>query len=138
MLAIAQLKRTMRLFNSSFIMFLLVGSLTAGIYLSLFIFLSKIFHGNYQIAVSLSYIVSAIVHFSANRKFTFKKRTTLLSQQLPRYLILLGINYLMTLAFMHITVEMFSLTPFLGLVLTIGANCMLSFFISKFWIFQAV
>jgi putative flippase GtrA len=138
MSAIAQIKKTILEYNNSFVMFLMVGCLTAGTYLSLFIVLSKAFHGNYQIAVSISYIVSVILHFSANRKFTFKKQTNLLSHQLPRYLILLVVNYLITLVFMHITVEVFFFTPLIGLVLTIGTTCMLSYLISKFWIFQAV
>ncbi len=138
MSAITQLKKTILEHNNSFVMFLMVGSLTAATYLSLFILLSKILHGNYQIAVSISYVVSVTLHFSANRKFTFKKQTNLLSQQLPRYLIFLIVNYLITLVFMHITVETFHFTPFIGLVLTIGATCMLSYLISKFWVFQTV
>lgn len=138
MLAIDQLKKTISEHNSPFIMFLLVGSLTAGTYLSLFVIFSKVFHGNYQLAVSVSYVLSITLHFSANRKFTFKKQTSLLSKQLPRYLVLLIANYFITLSFMHVAIEVFHSTPFIGLVLTIGATCMLSYLISKFWIFQAV
>lgn len=138
MSAITQLKKTILEYNNSFVMFIMVGCLTAATYLSLFILLSKAFHGNYQLAVSISYVISVTLHFSANRKFTFKKQTNLLSQQLPRYFILLVANYLVTLVFMHITVEMFHFTPFIGLVLTIGTTCMVSYLISKFWIFQAV
>lgn len=138
MSAIAQVKKTILKNNNSFIMFLMVGCLTAGIYLALFVLLTRAFPGNYQVAVSISYVFSVSLHFTANRTFTFKKRTNQLTQQLPRYLIFLLLNYLITLCFMHIAVEMLHFTPLVGLILTIGATCMLSYLISKFWIFQAV
>ena len=116
----------------------MVGSLTAGIYISLFTLLLKALNGNYQIAVSISYVVAVVLHFTANRKFTFKSRTNMLSQQLPRYLIMLVINYFITLTFMHVAIEVCHLPPYLGIVFTICATGVLNFLIYKFWIFQAV
>lgn len=124
--------------NPSFIMFLMIGSLTAGIYISSFLFLFNILHETYQVAVSISYVLSVILHFSANRKFTFKNRTSVLAQQLPRYLILLMINYVITLFVMYVAMELLHMPSYIGIVLTIAATFMLNYFLSKFWIFQAV
>lgn len=138
MQSFVQLKRILLKQDNSFLMYLVVGSLTAVTYISLFMLLTKIMHGSYQKAVSIAYIVSVSFHFFANRKFTFKKKTNLLVHQLPRYLLFLVFNYVLTLIAMYITVDSFHLSPCIGLVLTIAATCMLSYVISKFWIFQAV
>lgn len=138
MSVISQLTKNMMENNGSFIKFLVIGALTAGIYISLFIFLFNVLHENYQVAVSVSYAVSVVLHFSANRKFTFKNRTSVLAQQLPRYLILLLINYVITLIVMYLAMELFHIPSYIGIVLTIAATFMLSYLLSKFWIFQAM
>lgn len=137
MFAIAQLKKNI-LSNNTLISFLTVGCLSAGIYILLFTVLCRVFYGNYQLAISLSYIVTAMLNFTANRTFTFRNRANLLTQQLMRYLTLLLINYAITLMLMYVVVECAHFPPNLGIIPTIGATCIFSYFVSKFWVYQAV
>lgn len=122
----------------SLFIFLIVGGLTAGFYVSFFTLLWKMLHLNYQVAISISYIVSVILYFFANKKFTFKNSGNTMAQQVPRYLFLLLINYLVTLTVMHITVELLSFPPYIGIFAAIGITCMLSYSLSRLWIFKVI
>ena len=121
--------------NYAFIMFLMVGSFSAGIYFLLFTILSIILHGKYQVAVSISYVICVCLNFTANRTFTFNSRKKSLSHQLPRYLVLLLINYMITLAMMYLTVERFHYPPYVGIILMLVLSFVLNYIISKLWIF---
>ena len=123
--------------NYSLLMFLMVGSCTAGLYFISFTIFSALLHGNYQAAVSLSYIICIAFQFTVNQKFTFKNKKNNLTQQIPRYMALLLFNYFITLLVVYITVEMFHYSPYLGMVLTLGFSFIFNYIVSKLWIFKA-
>lgn len=115
----------------------MVGGFTTGLYFLLFTIFSAVLHGNYQAAVSVSYILCVLFQFTVNLKFTFKSKKNNLKQQIPRYLALLCLNYMITLAVLHITVETYHYSPYFGMVLTIGCSFILNYTVSNLWIFKA-
>ena len=121
--------------NQSIIKFGIVGGLTAVLYFSLFALFWRILELHYQIAISLAYFISVTFYFLANRKFTFQS-TGNTSRQLPRYGLLLLINYFVTLIVMHITVELFSFLPYFGIVASVGITFIINYQVSKRWIFK--
>src|SRR3990167_4517352 len=76
---------------------LFVGLLSAAVNLGSFGILFNFFHLNYQIAISIAFVLAVIVHFTANRQLTFKPHTTQFFPQLQRYSVMLVTNYFITL-----------------------------------------
>lgn len=116
-------------------LFLTVGALAAVVNFSSFAFLWNLVHINYQISVSISYILSVIFHFTANRRFTFKSHGRDLHKHLIKYLAMVSTNYLITLAVMYIVVEIFKLSPYIGVVASIGTTVGVGYILAKFWVF---
>jgi putative flippase GtrA len=136
MSAISHLKESILENYRTFLIFLFVGGLTAGFYISFFTLLLKIAHLHYQLAISIAYVVSVTLYFIANRQLTFKNSNSTVAQQLPKYFFLLLINYLVTLSVMHGTVEMLGLPPYFGIISSIGLTFIVSYSLSRFWIFK--
>jgi putative flippase GtrA len=115
--------------------FLLVGASSAIVYFLSFTLLWEFFHLNSKVAISTGYVLSVVVHFCGNRYFTFQAGQRHLKKQLPRYLVMIFINYLITLAVVHFVVNICLLSPYLGIAASIAATVMVGYFLSKFWIF---
>lgn len=123
--------------KNSFFSFILVGLLTAGIYFSLFALLWQLLNLDYKIAVSIAYITAILFYFFFNRKFTFKNHTHSIREQFSKFIIMAFINYLATLAVIHIVMELLKLPPYFGMVIALGITTILSYLIAKFWVFQS-
>ncbi|OFX74486.1 MAG: hypothetical protein A2X12_02185 [Bacteroidetes bacterium GWE2_29_8] len=115
--------------------YLVIGGTTAVINFSIFTFLWNFEHINYQVSISISYILSVIFHFTANRRFTFKSHDRNLYKHLAKYLAMVLINYLITLLVMHIAVEIFKLSPYIGVIASIGTTVGVGYFLARFWVF---
>lgn len=120
----------------SFLLFVSIGTITAIIYFTLFTVLWKKLALNYNIAISISYLTSTTFYFFSNRTFTFKSTYDSVSDQLPKFIILISLNYLITLAIVHGTVETLKLSPYLGIIFAAGTTTAINYLISKFWVFQ--
>ena len=122
--------------KTSLFSFLFVGLLSAAVNLGSFGILFNFFHLNYQIAISIAFVLAVIVHFTANRQLTFKTHTTQFFPQLQRYSVMLVTNYFITLLVVHFVVEALHFSPYAGIICAIGITVGLNYFISRFWIFQ--
>ncbi len=116
--------------------FLTVGALSAIVYFSVFSLLWKVLEVNYNIAITIAYILSVIFHFNANRYFTFKSHGKKILQHLIKYFIMLLFNYAVTLVIVYIIVEHLYLSPYLGIVISIGTTMNTGYLLSRYWIFQ--
>lgn len=110
--------------------------MTACIYFSLFALFWQLLGMNYQVAVTITYLLAVLFHFSANRRFTFKAHGANLMQHLGKYACMVAINYLITLAMMHFIVEVLHFTPYAGLILSVFANTNANFLMSRYWVFR--
>ena len=119
----------------SIALFLLVGTLAAVVNFAAFSFLWQIIGCNYQVAVSIAYVLSVAVHFFANRRFTFRRHDLNPWQQMPKYLVMILINYIATMLTVHIVVEELHLSPYLGLVAAIGSTVWIGYVLLRFWVF---
>jgi len=119
----------------SILFFLFVGTLAAAVNFASFTFLWKFISLNYQIALSVAYILSVIVHFVANRWLTFQSHRTHFLLQMPRYLTMIFINYLITLGVTRVVVEILHMTPYLGILFAIGVTINTSYFMLRYWVF---
>lgn len=119
----------------SILFFLFVGTMATAVNFVSFTLLWKLVNLNYQIALSVAYVLSVIVHFVANRGLTFQGHHTHFLRQMPRYLTMLFINYLITLGVTRIVVELMHMTPYLGILLAIGVTVNTSYFMLRYWVF---
>lgn len=124
--------------RKSILLFLFVGFLSAAVNFGTFTVLWKWVGLNYKVAVSFAYVLSVIVHFVVNRKLTFQSDHTHFLLQMPRYLTMILINYLITLGITRIVVEVLHLSPYLGILFSIGVTINVSFLMLRYWVFPRI
>jgi len=125
-----------KLLSREFFIYLTVGGVTFLVYISVAWLAMAVMHSDYRVGVSVGYLFAAILHFLANRTFTFRAGTHHLANQLIRYVGLLILNYLITLMVVSFCVGRLGLSPYLsatlGVVLTVGVG----YSASKLWVFR--
>lgn len=121
----------------SLLSFLTVGAIAAVINFSTFSFLWGLLKINYPFAVSVAYVLSVVFHFFANRRFTFKSSGAHFMPQIRKYLVMVGVNYLITLAVMFIVVETLGFSPYLGTISAIAMTVGIGYLMARFWVFHS-
>jgi putative flippase GtrA len=119
----------------TFLAFLSVGIMTAIFYFSLFNIFWKYFDLNYNIAVSIAYIIAITFYFFANRHFTFKTSGQL-NNQLAKFLAMIISNYLITMIVVNMTVKLLLLPPYIGVFFAIACTTVANYFTARFWVFK--
>lgn len=132
-----KIKKSLKHFlHRDFFFYSAVGGVSALVNFGCFSLFYGVFRLHYEVAVTLSYILSVLTHFNGNRRVTFKRHTHALLPQLKRYGVMLFINYLVTLLVMHIAVAFLSLSPYIGLISAIAVTVWIGFIMAKFWVFK--
>lgn len=121
--------------NTTWPAFLIVGFTTAFIYFATFTLFWKWVGLSYTLSVSVSYFVAILFHFNANRFFTFKNHEQSMIRQLSRYAFLILINYVITVLILRLTVEVLNLSPYLGIIFSVGITVNFSYLIARYWVF---
>ena len=119
------------------ILFLLVGGFTALLYFFIFLFLYYYCQVGYIFAVTVGYFVSTAFHFNVNRNLTFQAQNGNKAQQLRNYLILLGINYCITITIIYIAIAL-RLPPYFSNLAAIILTIVINYFFCNFYIFRKV
>lgn len=120
----------------SIFLFGLVGVLSAIIYFLVFALFYDVIHINYKVAVTIAYMASVILHFLANRSFTFKDRNGTLSLHLMKYLFVLLTNYCITLLIVSYVVGSLLLSPYIGILISIITTASSGYLLLRFWVFK--
>jgi putative flippase GtrA len=91
------------LYSHSFVRYVAVGGTTFALDFFLLVFLHGVLGVNVLVAASVSYWVSITYNFLVNRFWTFSaSEKSELARHLMLYLLLLGFNYLFTIAFLAV------------------------------------
>jgi len=117
--------------------FLIVGGLTALLNFSVFMALWKWLHMSDTVAVSLSYAVALLFHFTMNRVWTFQSTQDARGPQIVRYAVMAGVNYGITLTVLNLATRMLGWTPPVGLCAAIVATTLCGYAMSRRWVFRA-
>lgn len=91
---------------------------------------------DYRIAVTLAYIVTAIIHFMLNRTFTYRANGASMVHHAWKYVVMLAINYMISLFTSIITVEICGLSPYFGIVFATAIMMCSNFFFMKYFVFS--
>ena len=116
--------------------FIAVGLTTLAIYVSCFHVFYRSVGVDYRIAVSLAYVITVGAHFLMNRFFTFEAAHQALAHHTWKYLLMLGLNYLVSLGVVWVTVELVRISPYFGLVGSTAITAGISFFMMKYFVFH--
>ena len=123
----------------TFSFFAFFGIATAAVNFAFLALCLEILGVEYRIAVSSSYIIGVLFHFSMNKMITFNQNTLSgTRQQFFRYIVLVAINYVITLLIVMLAVEVFGLLPYHGVLLSMGATVITGYIISRSWVFKRV
>jgi len=120
----------------NFFRFGMVGAATAAVYFLVLAFHLEVLGANYNWAVSIAYIVSVAFQFIANKCFTFKSETKSVLPQLLKYLVLLVVNYFITILVVRFVVEKLGLTAYHGVLASIPLIMVTGYLLLKYWIFK--
>jgi putative flippase GtrA len=124
--------------NQSYIIrFILVGFVTFAINNLFFLFFNGYLQFNYQLSITFSYFLTVASHFCLNNFFTFSGQVEkVILGAVPRYLLMLGLNYLITLSVVASTVEFIGLSPYFGIVFSSAATAISSFLVMNHFVFR--
>ncbi len=121
----------------SFTLFALAGLASAFTYFATLYLLEHGWGLDYRVAVTLSYGASVATHFLLNRHVTFAASgAAALRDQLPRYLVLVGMNYLINLAIVIACVEWLGWTSAQGVLLSMPVTLAAGYVLARVWVFQ--
>ena len=119
-----------------FLRFAVVGLATFGVNFVSFAVLFGLLGCDYRVAVSLAYGVTVFCHFMSNKLFTFRAKEQAFSRNTPRYILMLGLNYCITLVASWMTVEVLHLSPYFTVIASTGGTAVTSFFVMKYFVFR--
>jgi putative flippase GtrA len=116
--------------------FVVVGVTTFFINLSFFHLFFGVLNIDYEIAISFSYLITVLSHFTLHRVFTFNVKNQFLTGNAVKYLGMLGLNYVITLTAMWLVVNVATYSPYFGVIASTGLTAFTSFFVMKYFVFN--
>jgi putative flippase GtrA len=122
--------------KKTFFSFAIVGALATALNFGLFSFFWEGLGLNYLTAVSIAYFLAVVFHFNVNRRFTFRSDAADLMLHAKKYLVMVVINFILTLMIVRFCVEVLQLSPYFGAAFSIGATVCTGYVMSRFWIFK--
>jgi putative flippase GtrA len=114
----------------------IVGVATFLINFSSFHVFYDTFKTPYLAAASLAYFVTVVSHFLANKYFTFAAGAQPVGHNVPRYLAMLALNYLITVASSSTVVEIFHASPYWGVVVATFFTAFSSYVLMRYFVFK--
>ncbi len=112
-----------------------VGLLTMGIYYGLFFALHYGMDLSHNPAITIAYLLAALLQFFINKHFSFADKTTNYGQQLVKYWSMVGINFVITKAITYGLVDGLNVMPELAMFAAILVTFFSGYLLSKYWIF---
>lgn len=121
----------------SFFVFMSVGALTAAVNFSLVLLFVSVIKIPYVIAISLAFILAALLQFFLNKNITFKRgHQKRLFLTAFRYFIMLICNYLVYFCSTVVLIEIVALDLIFALFFATCFTAIFGFIVSKIWVFQ--
>jgi putative flippase GtrA len=128
--------RLHKLFGGEATSYVAVGIVTAILYFGAFYILISQLNFHYRIGMTVAYALAVMFHFFGNRVVTFSTSIDRIGPQSLRYMSMLFVNYLITLGFLSLFVEILSIPSYIAAIFSISTTIVVGFFISKYWVFN--
>ena len=118
------------------IQFSMAGTISSVFYYLLFVAFWQWGHINYQVAISLAYLLSSVVHFLYCRKYAFQSHQHAMLGQAMKYMVMLAINYGFTITIVHFLSASYGVSPYLSVGVSIAVTVILGFLLANYWVFK--
>jgi putative flippase GtrA len=115
------------------IKFVIVGGVVTLIDLGL-TYLFLLFTGIQVLAVSVGFFAGLLSSYLLHAKISFSVTLSPLGQ-LPRFVVLVLVNYLSTLIIVYIATDFLDLATMIGKVISLPVVALISYFVSKHWVY---
>lgn len=121
---------------SGFAKFAVGGASTAVVYFFVLWLLEAVFRVSYFFAVSAAYLISTLFNFYFHRNVTFSAVNSGLRRQVGRYIVMWAVNYLITILLVSACVEVFELSPYVGVFVSVSVTLWVGFLLGRAWVFK--
>lgn len=121
-----------------FVKFSIVGGTTAVIYFLVMVAVDYSIGLNYIISVSIAFFVSTAFHYLMNMCFTFRAVAKPLGRQVFRYIVMLLMNYLITIVVVNFCVERLCLSAYTGVWVSLIFTTSIGYFFARDWVFNTL
>jgi putative flippase GtrA len=116
--------------------FLLIGGFTFVMYYSILWICFSFASLPYVGAVAIAYSASIIFHFLANRRVTFNADGVELWRQLPRYIALALLNYVIQLGVIRVCYGMYGIDFYISAFLGVMLTMITGYLLMNSWVFK--
>jgi putative flippase GtrA len=123
-------------FGKTSLTYLVVGGLTSIIYFGFIAVCVGLLNMSYPIGIGVAYALAVSFHFFANRNFTFRSTTANIFSQGLRYVIVLILNYLLTLSTAYALEKWLGFPQWLAAASAIVTPIIVGYFFLKLWVFR--
>lgn len=117
-----------------FFVFCLVGGTSAIVDISSLYCLSNVLDISDFVSISISYLLGLIVNYYLHTYFTFKKSAS--KSNLIKFIIVVCINYIITISLVSILVNVLLVGLILSKVITLPIIAVTGFLLSKLWVYN--
>jgi putative flippase GtrA len=124
----------MRAHASQLVRFVLIGAGLAVLNLSFLYLLRSSRHFPDAIAVTIVYVVSALIHFPAHRWITYRAQDRPMPPQGLRYALMLVCNFLILQALVAVASRV-SVSPYIALMASTGCTMIFNFLVMTHFVF---
>ena len=115
--------------------FSLVGVITAVVYFAVMWILCSMLGITHYLSISIAYLVSTLIHFQASRHFSFNASDNDYKNQIKRYMIMLLVNYLITILVVNFSINMLNFSLYAGVFLSTVITTYIGFTLGRNWVF---
>ena len=117
--------------------FTVIGFVTFGINLASFHLFYGLLSLDYITSATLAYPIAVVSHFLLHRFYTFCAGEQAMLANFGKYLIMLAVNYVSTIAVIWLAVEIQGLSPYFGLIASTAISACLNFLMMKHFVFDS-
>lgn len=122
--------------NLRFLIFSTAGAATYLVYAIITRLFIELFGIDYRIALTIAYVIAAGFQYSVHRGLVFREQKTTIHFSLPKYLVLLAINYLIQLITVTALSVYFGIDVSLAQIAGIALALLINYNLSKHWVFR--
>ncbi len=130
------MKRIVSLLQIEAVKYVVVGGITAIIYVGIFSMLTTGLGLEYRLGISLAYVAAVLFHYHMNRIYTFKAMSSSQIYQVSTYGLLLAVNYGINLLVAYLCITMAGMNPFFGAIIAMVSTVFTGYNVSKFIVFK--
>lgn len=116
--------------------YIIIGLVTGGLLIGLYYYLYEILGYSEIVATTFAYSITAITHYYLNKKITFNVKKKYVNTEILRYVIMLVVNYAVTIIGLLFVSNFCLLSGLLNIVLSIFTNAVSSYVLMKFFVFK--